>query len=121
MPRISSAVPRHKRVKRTMKAARGARMTRSTTFHAANETLLRAGNYARAGRRLKKRDYRGIWIVRVSAACMAEGILYSRLINGMKKAGITLNRKMLSEIALHDPQAFSAVVRVVKEKMAATA
>jgi large subunit ribosomal protein L20 len=101
-----------------MKAARGAHMTRSATFHAANETLLRAGNYARAGRRLKKRDYRGIWVVRISAACMAEDILYSRLISGMKKAGIVLNRKMLAEIALHDPKAFSAVVRVVKEKMA---
>jgi large subunit ribosomal protein L20 len=101
-----------------MKAARGAHMTRSATFHAANETLLRAGNYARAGRRLKKRDYRAIWIVRISAACMANDILYSRLVNGMKKAGIVLNRKMLAAIALHDPQAFAAVVRTVKAAMA---
>jgi large subunit ribosomal protein L20 len=118
MPRTTNAVPRRKRVKRTMKAARGAHMTRSATFHAANETLLRAGNYARAGRRLKKRDYRAIWIVRISAACMAHDILYSRLVNGMKKAGIVLNRKMLAAIALHDPQAFAAIVRIVKAAMA---
>jgi large subunit ribosomal protein L20 len=119
MPRNKLAVPRKKRVKRMLKAARGAHMSRSKTFHSAKETVLRAGNYARAGRRLKKRDFRALWITRLSAACMSEGILYSRFINGLKKADIVLNRKMLSELAINDPAAFSAIMQKAKEALAA--
>jgi len=119
MPRVKFSVARHKRSKRLMKSARGAHMTRSKTFHSAHETVIRAGNYARAGRRLKKRDYRALWVTRLSAACLAEDIMYSRLIHGLKLAGITLNRKMLSEIALNDPQAFSLIVQKAKAKLSA--
>ena len=117
MPRVTVAVPRKKRVKRTMKAARGAHMARSKTFHAANETLMRAGNYARADRRARKNEFRSLWIIRLSAACLTEEITYSQLINGLRKAQIKLNRKMLSELAIHDPAAFSAVVALAKTKL----
>ncbi|MFA5863450.1 MAG: 50S ribosomal protein L20 [Phycisphaerae bacterium] len=117
MPRTTSAVPRHKRIKRTLKAARGAFMTRSKTFHSANETLIRAGNYARADRRARKNEYRSLWITRLSGACLSEGIAYSRLIHGLRLAEIKLNRKMLSEIALHDPVAFSAIVEQAKAQL----
>ncbi len=117
MPRVSSAVPRRKRVKRILKAARGAYGARSKRLRAAKETVIRAGDHARFGRKIKKRDFRALWITRLSAACMSEGILYSRLINGLKRAGITLNRKMLSEIAIHDPHAFTEIVGKAKENL----
>lgn len=118
MPRTTTAVPRRKRIKRTLKAARGAHMTRSKTFHSANETVMRAGNYARADRRARKNEFRSLWVTRLSAACLAEDILYSRLIHGLRLAKITLNRKMLSELAIHDPLAFSAVVKQAKASLA---
>jgi large subunit ribosomal protein L20 len=92
-------------------------MTRSKTFHSANETLLRAGNYARADRRARKNEFRSLWITRLSGACLAEDILYSRLIHGLRLAKITLNRKMLSEIAIHDPIAFTAIVNQAKAQL----
>jgi large subunit ribosomal protein L20 len=92
-------------------------MSRSKTYHSAHETVLRAGNYARAGRKLKKRDFRALWVTRVSAACLSEDILYSRLIHGLKLANITLNRKMLSELAIHDPLVFTAIVQKAKEAL----
>jgi large subunit ribosomal protein L20 len=94
-------------------------MTRSKTFHSANETLLRAGNYARADRRARKNEFRSLWITRLSAACLVQEITYSKLIHGLRLAEITLNRKMLSELAIHDPQAFTAVVKVAKAKLVA--
>jgi large subunit ribosomal protein L20 len=75
---------------------------------------MRAGNYARAGRRLRKRDFRSLWITRLSGACLGLGISYSRLIQGLKLGNILLNRKMLSELAIHDPLAFEAVVAKAK-------
>ena len=119
MPRVSSAVPRRKRVKRILKAAKGAFGARSKRLRAAKETVMRAGDYARAGRRIKKRDFRSLWITRISAACMTEGITYSRLIHGLKLAEINLNRKMLAELAIHDPVAFSEIVKKAKEKLSA--
>ncbi len=102
-----------------MKAARGAFMTRSKTFHSANETLLRAGNYARADRRARKNEFRSLWIIRLSAACLAEDITYSQFMHGLRLAKITINRKMLSEVAIHDPQAFTAIVKQAKAKLTA--
>ncbi len=93
-------------------------MTRSKTFHSANETLIRAGNYARGDRRARKNEFRSIWITRLSAACLTEEITYSKLIHGLRLAKITLNRKMLSEVALHDPLAFTAIVNQVKASLA---
>lgn len=120
MPRVKFAVPRRKRKKKILKLAKGAFGARSKTFRSAKETVLRAGNYARAGRRLKKRDYRSLWITRISAACMAYGINYSRFIHGLKLAGISLNRKMLSELAINDPASFEQIVNKAKEKIAAS-
>lgn len=114
MPRVSSAVPRHRRKKRLMKQAKGAFGARSKTLHSAHETVIRAGDYARAGRRLRKRDFRSLWITRLSGACLGQGISYSRMIHGLKAAKIALNRKMLSELAVHDPLAFEAVVAQAK-------
>jgi large subunit ribosomal protein L20 len=93
-------------------------MTRSKTFHSANETLIRAGNYARADRRARKNEFRSLWIIRLSAACLAEDIGYSRLIHGLRLAKITINRKMLSEVALLDPIAFTAIVNQAKAQLA---
>jgi len=115
MPRTSLAVPRHRRKKRLMKQAKGYFGSRSKTLRSARETVIRAGDYARAGRRLRKRDFRSLWITRLSAACMGHGLTYSRLIAALKAANITLNRKMLSELAVHDPLAFEAVVAKAKQ------
>jgi len=114
MPRVKSAVPRHRRRKRLMKRARGYFGARSKQWHSARETVIRAHDYAFAGRRLRKRDFRSLWITRLSAACMAHGLAYSRLMQGLRLANITLNRKMLSELAIHDPPAFEAVVTKAK-------
>ena len=80
----------------------------------AKEALMKSGNYAYIGRRQRKRDFRRLWITRISAACRINGINYSQFINGLKKAGITLNRKMLSEIAIADPEGFSKLVEKAK-------
>jgi len=114
MPRVTTAVPRRRRKKRLLKEARGYFASRSKQWRSANETVMRAGNYARAGRRLRKRDFRSLWITRLSGACLGLGISYSRLIQGLKLGNILLNRKMLSELAIHDPLAFEAVVAKAK-------
>jgi large subunit ribosomal protein L20 len=82
-------------------------------YRLAKEAVTRAGVYARVGRKLRKRDFRGLWVTRLSAACRQRGIRYSQFINGLKKANITLNRKMLSEIAISDPTGFDAIVETV--------
>jgi len=102
-----------------MKQARGYFASRSVRFRSAKETLMRAGNYARAGRRQKKGDFRALWITRLTAACLSQGITYSRLMQGLKAAGIVLNRKMLSEVAVHDPAGFAAVAAEAKAAGAA--
>jgi len=117
MTRATNAPARRRRIKRTLKAARGAFMTRSKTFHSANETLMRAGNYARADRRARKNEFRSLWIIRLSAACLVEDITYSKLIHGLRLAKITINRKMLAEVALHDPAAFTVIVNQAKAQL----
>ena len=81
----------------------------------AKQQVMKSGNYAFAGRRQKKRDFRRLWIARINAACRPQGINYSSFMNGLKKAGIELNRKMLSEMAIHDPKSFSELVEVAKK------
>ena len=119
MVRVHSTVARHRRVKRIMKRAKGYSASRSKHLRIAKDTLLRAGAYAYAHRRLKRRDLRKLWIVRINAGCRAEGLNYSRFISGLKKAGITLDRKVLAEMAATEPASFSALVKQVKEKLAA--
>ena len=99
---------------RVLKRAKGFRGARSRLFRMATESVIRAGAYAFAGRRQKKRHFRRLWITRISAAVQARGMLYSRFINGCDKAGIKLNRKELSELAIHDPAGFDKVCELAK-------
>jgi len=97
-----------------LKRAKGYRSVRSKLWRIARESVVRAGVGARRDRRRKKRDFRGLWITRLSAACRRRGLTYSRLINGLRSANIALNRKMLSELAIKDPQAFDVVVQFAR-------
>ena len=110
MARVKGALMTRKRRNKVLKAAKGYWGAKSKHFKMAKQAVLKSGNYAFAGRKLKKRDFRRLWISRISAACKANDINYSRFMNGLKKAGITLNRKMLSEIAIADKAAFTALV-----------
>ena len=114
MPRVRKGAARRQAKKRLFKAVKGHRGSAGRTYRLAKEALVRAQVNARVGRRRKKREYRGLWITRLSAACRARGIRYSQLINGLKKANITLNRKMLSEIAIADAVGFDAIVEQAK-------
>jgi len=110
MPRVTNAPASRRRRRRRLELAKGFRGARSKLFRQATEAVDRAMRMATIHRRLKKRDYRVLWIARVSAACRANGISYSRFIEGLTKANVKLNRKMLSEIAIHDPAGFTTIV-----------
>jgi len=110
MVRSTYGAPRHQKKARRFKQARGFRGGRSKLWRTVSETLVRSWAYATADRRRKKRDYRAMWIVRVSAAARMRGMSYSQLIDGLHKARIELNRKQLSELAIHDPAAFDRIV-----------
>jgi len=114
MARVKGAIMTRKRRNRVLKAAKGYWGAKSKHFKMAKQAVLKSGNYAFAGRKLKKRDFRRLWISRISAACKANDINYSRFMNGLKKAGVTLNRKMLSEIAIADKAAFTSLVEQAK-------
>jgi large subunit ribosomal protein L20 len=114
MPRVRKGAARRQAKKRLFRAVKGHRGSAGRTYRLAKESLVRAQVNARVGRRRKKREFRGLWITRLSAACRARGIRYSRLIDGLKKANITLNRKMLSEIAIADAAGFDAIVEQAK-------
>lgn len=114
MARIKGALMTRKRRKSTLKAAKGYWGAKSKHFKMAKEAVMKSGNYAFAGRRRKKRDFRRLWITRISAGCKTNGMNYSSFMNGLKKAGVTLNRKMLSEIAIADPAAFTALCEQAK-------
>lgn len=114
MARIKGALATRKRRNRTLKLAKGYFGGKSRLFKTAKEAVWKSGQYAYIGRRLKKRDFRRLWITRISAACKANGMNYSSFMNGLKKAGITLNRKMLSEIAINDAAGFTALTEKAK-------
>ena len=114
MPRVRKGAARRQSHKRVLKAVKGHRGPAGRLYRLAKEARMRADVNARIGRKLKKRDFRGLWIIRLSAACRQRGIRYSRFINGCKKAEIKLNRKMLSEIAIADEAGFDAIVEKVK-------
>ena len=114
MARVKGALATRKRRKKVLKLAKGYWGSKSRHFKMAKQAVMKSGNYAYIGRKQKKRDFRKLWITRISAGCKANGINYSKFINGLKKAGIDLNRKMLSEIAIHDPAAFTALVEKAK-------
>jgi large subunit ribosomal protein L20 len=115
MPRTKGHVAHKKKVRRILKAAKGYYGKRSKLLGAARDTVLRAGVYSYRDRRARKRDFRSLWITRLTAACRARGISYSRFIAGLKNAVCDLNRKMLSEIAIHDPAAFDVLVELAKK------
>ena len=114
MARVKGAMATRKRRNKTLKLAKGYWGAKSKQFKMAKEAVMKSGNYAYVGRRLKKRDFRKLWITRISAACKLNGMNYSTFMNGLKKAGITLNRKMLSEIAVNDAAGFTALTEKAK-------
>lgn len=115
MARIKGATMTRKRRKKTLKLAKGYYGSKSKHFKMAKQQVMKSGNYAFIGRKQKKRDFRRLWITRISAACRAEGLNYSSFMNGLKKSGVELNRKMLSEMAIHDPESFSTLIETAKK------
>ena len=114
MARIKGAMATRKRRKKVLKAAKGYYGGKQRLFKTAKQAVMKSGQYAYIGRKQKKRDFRRMWITRISAACKANGMNYSTFMNGLKKAGVDLNRKMLSEIAIADPAGFTALTETAK-------
>ena len=114
MARVKGAMLTRKRRNATLKLAKGYWGSKSKHFKMAKQAVMKSGNYAFAGRKMKKRDFRRLWITRISAAVAPYGLNYSKFMNGLKKAGIELNRKSLSEMAIHDAAAFAAIVEKAK-------
>ena len=114
MARVKGALMTRKRRKKVLKLAKGYYGAKSKHFKMAKQAVMKTGNYAYIGRKHRKRDFRRLWITRISAACRANGVNYSSFMNGLKKANIELNRKMLSEIAISDPAAFTSLVEQAK-------
>ena len=112
--RIKRGVNANKKRVKIRKLAKGYRGSKSKLFRVAREAVMKSGNYAYVGRKQKKRDMRALWIARINAAARMNGISYSRFMNGLKKADVTLNRKMLAEIAIADPAAFTALTEKAK-------
>lgn len=117
MARIKGALMTRKRRNKTLKLAKGYYGSKSKLFKTAKQAVMKSGNYAYIGRKQKKREFRQLWIARISAGCKANGLNYSTFMNGLKKAGVTLNRKMLSEIAIADPAAFTALTEQAKNAL----
>ena len=114
MARIKGAMMTRKRRNKILKLAKGYWGSKSTHFKMANQAVMKSLKYAYIGRKLKKRDYRQLWITRISAGCKANGMNYSRFMHGLKLSGIEMNRKMLSEMAIHEPAAFTALCDTAK-------
>ena len=117
MARVKGALSTRKRHKKILKLAKGYRGAKSKLYRIANQAVMKSLSYSYVGRKLKKRDFRSLWITRISAACKMNDINYSRFMNGLKKANIEINRKMLSEIAINDPAAFTALVEKAKSSL----
>ena len=115
MPRVKVGVTAHRRHKKILKLAKGYKGSKSKQFKKANETVMKALYYARRDRRAKKGNFRRLWIARINAAARTNGISYSKLINGLTKAGVEVNRKMLADLAISDENAFAQLVAVSKE------
>ena len=114
MARVKGAMMARKRRNKVLKMAKGYWGAKSRHFKMAKQAVMKSGNYAFAGRKMKKRDFRSLWITRISAQAKVCGINYSRLMHGLKLAGIDLNRKMLAELAVSDKEAFAAIVEKAK-------
>ena len=118
MTRVKSGVQTKRRHKKVLKEASGYFGSKHRLYKTAKEQLMHSGQYAYRDRKQKKRDFRKLWIQRINAAARMNGISYSRLMNGLKLAGVEVNRKMLSEMAIQDPQGFAKLVEVAKAKLA---
>ena len=119
MPRVKRGVTAKARHKKILKLAKGYSGARSRTYRVAKQSVIKAGQYAYRDRRQKKRQFRALWIVRINAAARECGLSYSQLINGLKKATIELDRKVLADMAVHDTHAFSAIAEKAKKALAA--
>lgn len=117
MPRVKRGVNSHKRHKKILKMAKGYRGSKSKLFRVANQQVMKSGNYAYIHRRLKKRDFRKLWIARINAAARDNGTTYSRMVHGLKVAGVDINRKVLAELAITDPQGFSKLAELAKQNV----
>ena len=114
MPRVKRSVTAHKKRRKILKAAKGFFLSRSKLLRTATEAVDHAMAYAYRDRKVRKRDFRKLWITRISAAARSNDISYSRLIDGMHKAGVEIDRRVLSELAIHDPRGFSEIVTIAK-------
>ncbi len=117
MARIKGALATRKRRKKILKLAKGYFGAKSKLFKTAKEAVMKSGNYAYVGRRLKKRDFRRLWITRISAAAKMNGMNYSTFMNGLNKAGIEINRKMLADLAVNDNKGFETLVKASKKAL----
>lgn len=118
MPRVKRGVQAHAKHKKVLKAAKGYYGARSTVFRVAKQAVIKAGQYAYRDRRVKKREFRALWIQRINAAARTCGMSYSRFIDGLNKAGIEVDRKMLADIAVHDMPAFEQLAEKAKAALA---
>ena len=114
MSRVKRGVQAKKRHKKILKLAKGYRGARSRTFKVANQAVLKAGQYAYRDRKVKKRTFRSLWIIRINAAVREHGLSYSELINKLKVHGIEINRKVLADLAMNDPDKFSSIIKNLK-------
>ncbi|THU02849.1 50S ribosomal protein L20 [Lampropedia puyangensis] len=119
MPRVKRGVTAHARHKKILKLAKGFRGRRGNVFRVAKQAVMKAGQYAYRDRRTKKRVFRQLWIARINAASRELGLTYSQFTNGLKKAQIEIDRKMLADLAVHDKAAFGSLVNQAKAKLAA--
>ena len=119
MARVKRGVTARRRHKKILKLAKGYYNARRKVFRVANQAVIKAGQYAYIGRKQKKRNFRSLWITRINAAARMNGLSYSRFMNGMLKAGITLDRKVLADIAVHDAAGFAALAEKAKGALAA--
>ena len=118
MARVKGAMMTRKRRNKVMKMAKGYWGSKSKHFKMANQAVMKSGVYAYTGRKLKKRDFRQLWITRISAGCKMNGMNYSTFMNGLKKSGIIINRKMLAELAVNDKAAFTQLTDTAKKALA---
>ena len=119
MPRVKRGVTAGRRHKKVLHKAKGYYNARRKIYRVAKQAVIKAGQYAYRDRRAKKREFRALWIARINAGARQHGLSYSRFINGLLKAGIRIDRKMLANLAIHDPAAFTAIVEQAKAKLAA--
>ena len=121
MPRTKNSVPSRARRKKVLKQAKGYYGARSRTFKVAKQAVIKAGQYAYRERRQRKRQFRALWIIRINAACRLNGLSYSQFISGLKIGNVEVDRKILADMAMHEPESFAALVDVAKQAHAEAA